>query len=119
MRAQPRLSLVPKTVPASQCTTPDDPTIYDETRRRLGPLKPDRPAAAVRKSLRAALACSASMASDVYAVDARWPHRALPAAVRLKAHAQRIAALADELETAARREINGRRWLQGLPPYVE
>ena len=119
MTARSHLSLVPKGSPTSERTTPRDPITYDDMRRRLGPLKPDRPAAAVRKSLRAALAQSASMTADVYVVDARWPRRAHPAAMRLKAHAQRIALLADELDTAARREINGRRWLQGLPPHVE
>ena len=119
MTARSHLSLVSRALPATERTTPCDPTTYEDTRRRLGPLKPDRPAAAVRKSLRAALARSAEMTADVYVVDARWPQRALPAAMRLKAHAQRIALLADELDTAARREINGLRWLKGLPPYVE
>lgn len=119
MKTQRHLRLVPKALPTSERAAPPNPIARDDAGRRFGPLKPDRPAAAVRKSLRAALARSASMTEDVYVVDARWPKRALPAAMRLKAHAQRIALLVDELDTAARREINGRRWLQGLPPYVE
>ena len=119
MKNKRHLTLVPKALPARERARQPSQIARDDAGRRYGPLKPDRPAAAVRKSLRAALARSASMTEDVYVVDARWPHRALPAAMRLKAHAHRIALLADELDTAVRREINGRRWLQGLPPYVE
>ncbi|MFT4197683.1 MAG: hypothetical protein QM601_07215 [Pseudoxanthomonas sp.] len=52
-------------------------------------------------------------------VDARWPARALPAVKRLQTQSKRIAALVEELDTAVRREINGQRWLKGLPPYAD
>lgn len=85
---------------------------------RVGPLKPRRPAAAVRKSLRAALARCSALEAEVLACDSRRPtSRALLAIKRLQAHTTRMAALTAELDTAVRREINGQRWLRGQLPY--
>ena len=106
-----RLYLVPKIPPlASQPPIP--------TARQLPPIKPRRPAAAVRKSLQVALAASTGVAGAVAEADARIPAKARKAVDRLDAHAKRVARLVDELRHAVECEARYHLWRRGKS-YVE
>lgn len=86
--------------------------------RQLPPIKPRRPAAAVRKSLRAALAASDGLVGSVAEADARIPAKARAAVQSLDMHAKRITRLVDELRHAVECEARYHLWRRGKS-YVE
>ena len=86
--------------------------------RRKPPLRPRRPAAAVRKALRHAFGNTERMLEAVGLADPRFPMRAKAAVDTLAAHGTRIAALAAELSDALACEQRYRLWRQGRT-YVE
>lgn len=86
--------------------------------RQRPPIKPRRPAAAVRKSLRAALAVSGELVDSVAFADARVPAKARKAVHCLDAHAKRVARLVDELRHAVECEARYHLWRRGKS-YVE
>lgn len=98
-------------VPASGAPVPTPPEPFQTMQRP--PIKPRRPAAAVRKSLRAALAAAASVTSTVDAADARCVPTARRAARELQAYAQRLTRLADELQHAVECEARYHLWKRG------
>jgi hypothetical protein len=103
---RPHLSLV-------QSTPPAVPQAAPERVRQRPPIKPRRPAAAVRKSLRTALATSSRIAGRVIEADARIPAKARRAVLELQGHAKRITALTDELHYAVECEVRYHLWRHG------
>lgn len=84
-------------------------------RPSLPPRRPKRPAAAVRKSLRSALAGAAVMLEHVDDLDPRFPQRTDKAANALAAYAGKLTALADELKRAVHCELQRDLWRKGKP----
>ena len=82
------------------------------------PLRPKRRAAAVKKSLRSALAASTLLQSSVDAADARSAAKARSAVRELEEHAKRLTQLTAELRLAVEREINYHLWRRGKA-YVD
>lgn len=84
----------------------------------LGPLKPKRPSAAVRKSLRTALAGIERLQVLLGDADPRRLRRGSEAAAELVKYAQRMLALTTELDHAVKCERNRDLWRRGKP-YAE
>ena len=82
------------------------------------PLRPRRPAAAVRKALRLAFGNTERMLELVGLADPRFPIMAKAAAETLAVHGKRLAALTAELSDALACEQRYRLWRQGRT-YVE
>ena len=89
------------------------PAAPEKPRRQLPPIKPRRPAAAVRKSLRAALALSASRLRSVDDADARNPAKARQSVREIQQHATSLSRLADELAHAIECEARYHLWRRG------
>ena len=113
MTRRGHLYLVPKALPAKMRAEP--PPLCT---RRLPPMKPKRPAAAVRKSLRVALAAAATLETQVRVADSRYPRDAQRAVQALQGYAYRLTTLTEELALAIKREGNYHLWRVGKP-YVE
>ena len=96
---------------------PDPPEGPDVALERLWlpPRKPVRPAAAVRKSLRSALAGAAVMLEHVDAAGSRFPQRADKAANALAVYAGKLTALTDELKRAVYCDRQRDLWRKGKP----
>ena len=84
----------------------------------LPPRKPVRTSAAVRKSLRAALAAAQVMRKHLDDADARFPKRADKAANGVATYAAKLAALSVELKHSLHCERQRDLWRKGKP-YVE
>lgn len=109
MSLPPRLYLVQ---PRAQ------PDAFPTAGGSVPPVRPRRPAAAVRKSLRTALAASAGLVAEVDAADARYAATARRAVQALQGHANRLSRLTAELHHAVECEVRYHLWQRGRP-YVD
>lgn len=118
--AKAHLRLVHGTVPTN--VVEGEPAPVPRSRAaagaRRGPVMPKRPAAAVRKSLRTAIAGVERIRLLIGDADSRRLQRGSAAASELVRYAQRVLDLASELERAVRCERNRNLWRKGKP-YAE